>query len=79
MKNRIPDEIIKLTKLSLLGIVLQCALLNTLWAANLNAQTIKSVQDVYIDLKVHEISIEGQFSALLSAKRTFLFPIVRKI
>ncbi len=64
MKNGLLDKIIMLSKFSFRGIMLQCVLINTLWAANLNAQTIKSVQEVYIDLKVNEISIEDLFRTI---------------
>ncbi len=72
MKNRLLDKIVMLSKYTLRGIILQCIVLNTLWAADLNAQTIKSIQEVYIDLKVKEMTVEELFR-YIEAETDFSF------
>jgi hypothetical protein len=52
MKFKLLDKLIMLSKHSLKGIMLQCLLLNAIWAADINAQEVQSVTDVRIDLNL---------------------------
>jgi TonB-dependent starch-binding outer membrane protein SusC len=61
MKFKLLDKIIMLSKHSVKGIILQCLLLNAIWAADLNAQEVKSVTDVRIDLNVKNASLSELF------------------
>ncbi len=58
------DKLIMLTNLSLKGVFLQFFLLNSIWAAEINAQEVKSVTDVRIDLKVKEASLSELFNEI---------------
>lgn len=61
MKFKLLDKLIMLSKHSVKGIILQCLLLNAIWAADLNAQEVKSVTDVRIDLNVKNASLSELF------------------
>ncbi len=58
------DKLIMLSNLSLKGVVMQFFLLNSIWAADLNAQEVKSVTDVRIDLKVKDASLSELFNEI---------------
>ncbi len=61
MKFKLLDKLIMLSKHSVKGIILQCLLLNAIWAADLSAQEVKSVTDVRIDLNVKNASLSELF------------------
>jgi hypothetical protein len=42
------DKLIMLPRHLLMGVLLQCLLLSTIWAADINAQEVKSVTDVIL-------------------------------
>ncbi len=64
MKFKLLDKLIMLSKHSVKGIILQCLLLNAIWAADLNAQEIRSVNDVRIDLNVKNASLSELFQII---------------
>ncbi|MCK5470037.1 MAG: carboxypeptidase-like regulatory domain-containing protein, partial [Cyclobacteriaceae bacterium] len=53
-----------LSKYSLKGVLLQCLLLNAIWAADINAQEVKSVNDVSLNLKVENASLSELFQVI---------------
>jgi TonB-linked SusC/RagA family outer membrane protein len=61
MKFKLLDKLIMLSRHSLKGIMLQCLILNAIWAADLNAQEVQSVTDVRIDLNVKNASLSELF------------------
>ncbi len=64
MKFKLLEMLIMLFKYSLKGVLLQCILLNAIWAADLNAQEIKSVTDVSLNLKVKDASLSELFQVI---------------
>ncbi len=56
------DKIMMFSKHLFTVILLQGLLLNSLWAADLNAQEVKSVTDVSIDLKIKDASLAELFN-----------------
>ncbi len=64
MKFNLLEKIIMLTKHSLKGFVVQLILINTIIAADMNAQQIKKVNDVYIDINLSNASIEDIFKVI---------------
>jgi hypothetical protein len=61
MKFKLLDKLIMLSRHSLKGIMLQCLILNAIWAADLNAQEVQSVTDVRIDLNLKNASLSELF------------------
>jgi TonB-dependent SusC/RagA subfamily outer membrane receptor len=61
MKFKLLDKLIMLSKHSLKGIMLQCLLLNAIWASDINAQEVQSVTDVRIDLNLKNASLSELF------------------
>ncbi len=70
--KKLLDKLIMLTNLSLKGIIIQFFLLNSIWAADINAQEVKSVRDVRFDLKVNEASLSELFNEI-ERKTNFYF------
>ena len=66
MKFKLLDKLIMLSKHSVKGIMLQCLLLNAIWAADINAQDVRSVTDVRIDLNVKNASLSELFQYIES-------------
>ena len=64
MKFKLLDKLIMLSKYSLKGVLLQCLLLNAIWAADINAQEIKSVTEVNLSLKVQDASLSELFQEI---------------
>ncbi|MCK5369911.1 MAG: hypothetical protein KAQ62_15225, partial [Cyclobacteriaceae bacterium] len=64
MKFKLLDKLIMLSKYSLKGVLLQCLLLNAIWAADINAQEVKSVNDVSLNLKVENASLSELFQVI---------------
>lgn len=62
MKFKLLDKLIKLSGFAITGVIMQGLLLNTLWAADINASEVKSVTDVSIDLKVNNVSLPELFN-----------------
>lgn len=62
MKFKLLDKLIKLSGFAITGVIMQGLLLNTLWAADMNANEVKSVTDVSIDLKVNNVSLPELFN-----------------
>lgn len=60
MKKQL-DKLIMLSKLFLTGVIAQFLLFNSSWASDINAQRVKSVTDVHIDLKVNNASLSELF------------------
>lgn len=61
MKFKLLQKLSMLSKHALKGVILQCLLLNAMWAADLNAQQVRSVTDVRIDLNVQNASLSELF------------------
>ncbi|MCK5368889.1 MAG: carboxypeptidase-like regulatory domain-containing protein, partial [Cyclobacteriaceae bacterium] len=72
MNFKLLKLIIMASKLTLYGFAIQCILLTTLLASSGNAQQIKSVKNVYIDLEVRNADLIETFQ-LIELKTDFKF------
>ncbi len=66
MPIKLLDKLIMLSKHSLKGVLLQCLLLNALWAADLNAQEVQRVTDVRLDVNINNASLPELFDYIES-------------
>ncbi|MCG8305860.1 MAG: TonB-dependent receptor [Cytophagales bacterium] len=64
MKFNLLDKLIMLSKYALKGVLLQCLMLSVIWAADLNAQEVKSVTDVSFNIKVNDVSLFELFQVI---------------
>ena len=62
MKFKLLNKLYMLSTISLKGIILQCLFLNAIWASNIHAQEIKSVNEVVININVNNASLSELFS-----------------
>lgn len=61
MKFKLLEKLIKLSGYAITGVIMQCLLLNTLWAADMKGKEMKSMTDVSIDINVNDVSLPELF------------------
>lgn len=64
MKLKLLDKLIMLSKLSLYGLVIQCFMLSSIWAEDISAQKIQSVNDVTVEMGFTKAKLEKVFKLL---------------
>jgi len=62
MKFKLLDKLMMLSKYALKGVLVQCLLINTIWAADISVQEVQSVAEVKIDLNVSNASLSELFN-----------------
>jgi TonB-linked SusC/RagA family outer membrane protein len=72
MKYKLLRQIVMISKLSFYGILLQCVLLQVLWATDVKAQKINSVREVHINVNFGNANIQDVF-AFIESKTDFYF------
>lgn len=77
MKNKLLYQLLMVSKLTAKGFILQCLLLNFIWAADISAQEVKSVYEVNITLKAKSSQLEDLFKEI-EKQTNFVFSYLRE-
>jgi TonB-linked SusC/RagA family outer membrane protein len=66
MKFKLLHKILMLTKLSIKGLLVQCLLINMIYASDISAQSIKSVKESFVTLNLNNASLYELFRSIES-------------
>lgn len=77
MKSRLLLQLLMLSKNALYGFILQCFLINLLWATNTSAQKIQSVNKVTVNLNLENASLPDLFQEIAS-QTNFTFSYIEE-